>query len=375
MLSRLCVVVIVGALLLQAQTTLRQAGAERNLLMGAAADAGAPLSNAPYATTLATQYSMLEPENAMKWTATQPSSQSSYSFGQADQLVAFAEAHGMMVRGHNLCWGVSNPTWLTTFAATATPAAMSALLQNHITTVVTHYKGKVFAWDVVNEAVSDSATGVGTTMKDSIWYNQPGIGLSGTGYVEQALRWAHAADPDALLFYNEYNIESPGKKTQAVYNMLKDFVSRGVPIDGVGIQMHIAATGSPTTAGVIANIQQFASLGIDVHITEMDVKLPVDANGIASAANLQAQATTYQRILTACLGNPRCTAFQTWGFSDAHSWIPSSFPGYGAGLPFDLNYQPKPAFYAMITALQAGLPQTPRSRRRPRGSGSRNTTD
>ena len=116
---------------------------------------------------------------------------------------------------------------------------MSGVLQDHINTVVTHYKGQVFAWDVVNEAVSDSQTGTGTVMKDSIWYNQPGIGVTGTGYIEQALRWAHAADPNALLFYNDYNIEDPGAKFNAVYAMVKDFVTRGVPINGVGIQMHI----------------------------------------------------------------------------------------------------------------------------------------
>ena len=248
-MKTLCVLFLAGGLL--SAQTLGQAGAQRVLLMGTAADAdefGQPnrLLEAAYASTLGTQYSMLEPENAMKWNPIHPT-QTTYNFEAGDKLVAFAAAHGMKTRGHNLCWGVYNPDWLTTLAQTATPATMSAILQDHITTVVSHYKGQVFAWDVVNEAISDSATGTGTTMKDSIWYDQPGIGLSGTGFVEQAFRWAHAADPDALLFYNEYSIEGPGPKFQAMYNMVKDFVSRGVPLNGVGFQMHIDTSGYPDT--------------------------------------------------------------------------------------------------------------------------------
>jgi uncharacterized protein (TIGR03437 family) len=353
--------IITSAALLLAQTTLRQAGAQRALLIGAAADAdefGEPdplVLDAQYSSTLGTQYSMLEAENAMKWNPIHPA-QNTYNFQPGDELVAFAQAHQMQIRGHNLCWEAYNPAWVTTLAATATPATMSGVLQDHINTVVTHYKGQVFAWDVVNEAVSDTQGATGTAMKDSVWYNQPGIGLTGTGYVEQAFRWAHAADPNALLFYNDYNIEDSGAKFNAVYAMVKDFVARGVPINGVGIQMHIATGSYPSTAGLTKNIQQLAALGLQVHITEMDVRIPVDSSGNATAANLQAQAQTYQRILTVCLQNPACTAFQTWGFTDKHSWIPGSYPGFGAALPFDASYQPKPAFNSLITTLQTVPP-------------------
>jgi uncharacterized protein (TIGR03437 family) len=328
--------------------------------MGAAADAnesGSPnrLTIPAYTDTLGTQYNMLEPENAMKWGTIRPS-QPAFNFSPGDQLVAFAQAHQMAVRGHNLCWWSYNPAWVTNFAATATPADMASLLQTHINTVVTHYKGQVFAWDVVNEAVTDSATGLGTDLRNSIWLNQPGIGVTGTGYIEQAFRWAHAADPDALLFYNDYNIETQNKKFLAVYNMAKDFVARGVPIHGIGIQMHIDLSGYPDTAGLTKNIQMLAALGLQVHITEMDVKLKVDSTGTASTSDLQAQAQTYQRILTVCLQNPACTAFQTWGFTDSFSWIPSASPGYGAALPFDKNYQPKPAVAAMLDTMQTVPP-------------------
>jgi endo-1,4-beta-xylanase len=338
-----------------AQTTLRSATAQRAIPIGSAADAneyGQPdkLANPQYAGALSAQYSMLEPENAMKWDVTQPT-QTTFIYGPGDELVKFAQTNNMKVRGHNLCWHTQLPSWLAAYAKTATPQQMSDLIQAHINAVVGHYKGQVFAWDVVNEPFNDPATGVAPDLRNSIWYNQPGIGLAGTGYIEKALQWAHAADPDALLFINDYNLEQPGAKFNALYAMAKDFVARGVPLHGVGFEMHIDATGYPSSSGLAQNIQALNALGLQVHITEMDVRLPVDSNGNATAANLQAQAATYQRILTVCLQNPGCTAFQMWGLSDGNSWIPGSFPGYGAALPFDVNYQPKPAVASMLNAM------------------------
>jgi endo-1,4-beta-xylanase len=343
-----------------AQTTLREAAAAQGLYIGAAASAdeyGPPdlLMNPNYAGLLSSQYSELEPGNAMKWDVTQPT-QTTYNFQPGDELVAFAQANNMRVRGHNLCWFTQFPSWLAPYAASATPAEMSTLLQNHINAEVTHFKGEVFAWDVVNEAFNDPTGSAVPGLRDSIWYDQPGIGLTGTGYIEQALQWAHEADPNALLFYNDYNIEGPGPKFTAVYNMVQDFVQRGVPINGVGFEMHVSNEYYPSAAGLAQNLQQLAALGIQVHITEMDVRLPVGSNGLASAADLQTQAQIYQSILTVCLQQPNCTAFQVWGVSYNDSWIPSVFPGYGAALPFDFNYQPTPAFNALLAAMQTSTP-------------------
>jgi len=231
---------------------------------------------------------------------------------------------------------------------------MASVLQDHINTVVSHYKGQVFAWDVVNEALSDSQTGGGIVLRDSVWLNRPGIGATGTGYIEQAFRWAHDADPNALLFYNEYSVEGPGAKFNAMLAMVKDFVARAVPIHGVGLQMHIDNGSYPSTAGLAQNIQQLTALGLQVHITEMDVKLKVDSSGVASATDLAAQAQTYQRILTVCLQNPGCTAFQTWGFTDKYSWIGShSKHTQGAALLFDREYRAKPAYEALRKVLES----------------------
>jgi endo-1,4-beta-xylanase len=352
---------LLGAVAACAQTlptTLRRAAAPIPLLVGAAADGSDvnpdPLTTDPsYAATLSTQYNMLEAENAMKWGGLHPNppgSANEYNFSTGDELVSFAQANGMKVRGHNLCWYAYNPTWLTSGGYSS--AQLYTILQNHITTVVNHYKGQVFAWDVVNEAIDDNSG----ALRDSIWYDQPGIGLTGSGYIEQAFRWAHAADPNALLFYNEYSIEDQycsngvssgdGTKFPALYAMVSDFVSRGVPINGVGFQMHINAAGCPTSAVLAQHIQKITALGLAVHITEMDVSIPD-----TSAPSLQAQAVTYQRILNVCLQNPGCTAFQTWGFTDKHTWLPAGFP-----LPFDSNYQPKPAFTALLSTLNTAQP-------------------
>jgi endo-1,4-beta-xylanase len=352
-------VVLAGTVPLAAQT-LRDAAAMRAIPIGAAASAdeyGPPdLLTVPiYANLLSSQYSMLEPANAMKWDVTQPTI-TTYNFQPGDELVAFAQSNAMLVRGHNLCWYQQFPPWLAPYAASATPSQMATLLQNHITSEVTHFKGQVFAWDVVNEAFNDPTGSAVPGLRDSIWYDQPGIGQTGTGYIAQAFQWAHAADPAALLFYNDYNIEEPGPKFTAVLSMVQDFATNGVPIDGVGFEMHVLTSYYPSATELAQNMQALAALGLQVHITEMDVRLLVDSNGNASAADLQTQAQIYQTVMTVCLQQPNCTAFQVWGVSDANSWIPGAFPGYGAALPFDVNYQPKPAFDALLAAMQTTAP-------------------
>ena len=360
---------LAGTVPLAGQTTqpatLRQAAALWGIPIGAAASDGeyGPgldwLLNPTYASTLSTQYDMLEPGNAMKWDVTQPSL-TTYNFVPGDTLVQFAQQNNMIVRGHNLCWHSQLPTWLQSYAGTATPAQMYTLLQNHIAAVAGHFKGKVFAWDVVNEAFSDSNP---TTMGNSIWYNQPGIGLgSGNGsatdtaYIEQAFRWARQADPNALLFYNDYNIEgnyngqSSNPKFNAVLAMVTDFVNRGVPIDGVGFQMHISPQWLPSMPSMAANMKALATLGLEVHITEMDVAVPVNSSGLASDSDLATQAQIYQNVLEVCLEQPNCTAFQVWGVSYNDSWLKGRTSA--AGLPFDFNYQPTPAFTSLMNAWE-----------------------
>jgi endo-1,4-beta-xylanase len=186
-----------------------------------------------YAATLAREFNMIEPENVMKW-GTIRATRDVFDFKPGDEVVTFAQAHRMKVRGHCLIWQKYNPAWLS--KGTFTPEQLWELMHEHITTVVKHYAGQVFAWDVVNEAF-DARGG----FEHSVWYDRPGIGLAGkkTAYIEQAFRWAREADPKALLFYNDYDAEGLNAKSDAIYAMVKDFKQRGVPIDGIGLQMHI----------------------------------------------------------------------------------------------------------------------------------------
>jgi endo-1,4-beta-xylanase len=327
--------------------TLREVAQQSGMLVGAAARPE-QLTEPAYAATLAREYNMLEPEDVMKWEVVSPDPES-FDFTQADRLLDFAVLHNMKVRGHTLVWHRQNPPWLT--QGTFTPEQLATLLETHIKTVIGHYRGKVFAWDVANEAF-DEAPRLGQ-LRDTIWYDQPGIGLAanGTAYLERCFGWAHEADPQALLFYNDAEAEALGPKSDAIYAMVQDFRQRGVPIDGVGFEMHISNL-QADVASISANIARFTALGVQVHITEMDVALAVDASGNASAQDLQRQATIYGQIASACRSHPGCTAFQTWGFTDKYSWIGSQSNGTrGAALPFDRYYRPKPAYRAIRNAL------------------------
>lgn len=289
---------------------------------------------------------MVEPEDTMKWWVVRHDE--GFDFRQGDEVVQFAEAHGMRVRGHCLVWDHDNPQWLA--QGHFTSDQLSKLLQQHIMTVMTHFAGQVFAWDVVNEALNEKGEA-----KDSIWYNRPGIGMSGQGtaYVEQAFRWAHEADPHALLFYNEAEGEGMNRKSDAIYAMARDFKKRGVPIDGIGLQMHVPGWNFDTDA-VSANIDRLTKLGLQVQITELDVSLPIDPEGHPTQEDLRRQAEIYREIAHACLSHPGCTAIQMWGFTDRWSWIGSHSHGTrGAALPFDRNYRSKPAYNAILSQLNS----------------------
>jgi endo-1,4-beta-xylanase len=321
--------------------SLRELADKRGVKIGAAVNP-ARLSEAPYAETLAREFSQAEPENAMKFGPIHPGA-TAYHFEQADAVVEFALAHKMAVRGHTLVWHNQNPRWLT--AGGLTPAQLSEAMQEHIRTVVGRYAGKVYAWDVVNEAFNDDGT-----MRSTIWYDKPGIGQTGTGYIERAFRLARSADPKALLFYNDYDSEDMNPKSDAIYKMVRDLKSRGVPIDGVGLQMHLTTEVAPM-ARLEANIRRLTDLGLEAQITELDVRLPVQDEA-ASEADLAKQGRIYRDVASLCLKFPKCTAIQTWGVTDKYSWVPGWFRGTGAALLFDMEYRPKPAYDGFAEALR-----------------------
>jgi endo-1,4-beta-xylanase len=290
----------------------------------------------------------------MKWWVLRPDA-TTFDFRQGDEIMRFAEAHDMKIRGHCLVWGRQNPDWIS--QSHFTPAQLSRLLREHLKTVMKHYAGHVFAWDVVNEALDENGN-----VRDSLWYNQPGIGLAeqGASYIEEVFRWAHEADPRALLFYNEAEGEDLSRKSDAIYAMVRRFKERGVPIDGVGLQMHVSRLDVDVKA-VATNISRLTALGLQVHITELDVTVPVDSHGdVSNQEDLLRQAEIYREIVRACLSSPGCTALQTWGFSDKYSWIGSSSRGTrGMALPLDRTYQPKGAYRAVFEEVVAGRHRSP----------------
>ncbi|MFD7863181.1 endo-1,4-beta-xylanase [Streptomyces sp. NPDC059783] len=304
----------------QAATTLGASAAAKGRYFGAAVAAN-HLGEAVYASTLDTEFTMVTPENEMKWDAVE-SSRGSFTFGSADQIVSHAQGKGMKLRGHTLVWHSQLPGWVGGLNATDLRSAMN----NHINQVMGHYKGKIYAWDVVNEAFQDGGSGArrSSPFQDKL----------GNGFIEEAFRTARAADPAAKLCYNDYNTDGQNAKSNAVYAMVKDFKQRGVPIDCVGFQSHFNAN-SPVPSDYQANLQRFADLGVDVQITELDIE------GSGSA-----QAASYTKVVNACLAVSRCAGITVWGIPDKYSWRSSGTP-----LLFDDNYGKKPAYTAVLTAL------------------------
>ncbi|MFF4503366.1 non-reducing end alpha-L-arabinofuranosidase family hydrolase [Streptomyces sp. NPDC001401] len=299
-------------------STLGAQAAQSGRYFGTAVAAGR-LGDGAYAAILDREFNSVTPENEMKWDTTEPS-RGSFNFGPADQIVNHATAHGQRMRGHTLVWHSQLPGWVSSIRDANT---LRSVMNNHITSVMNHYKGKIYAWDVVNEAFADGGSG---QHRSSVFQN-----LLGDGFIEQAFRTARATDPAAKLCYNDYNIENwSDAKTQGVYRMVRDFKARGVPIDCVGFQSHFGTGGPP--ASFQSTLSNFAALGVDVQITELDIA--------------QAPPTAYANTVKACMNVPRCNGVTVWGIRDSDSWRSGENP-----LLFDRNGNKKPAYQAVLSAL------------------------
>lgn len=320
----------------------RRAAIGQQVLIGGVSG-GTVNSDIRFGRGVGADYHIAGPENALKFGALHPGS-NTYSFSSADAILDHATAHGQLARGHTLLWHGSVPNWVASNSWTT--SQLQTIAFEHIDTVVTRYRDRVFCWDVVNEAFNDNGT-----MRSTVWYDAPGMGYAGQGtkYIEEVFKRARAADPDCELIYNDYGAETDNAKSDAIYAMAQDFLARGVPLDGIGFQFHISST--PSLSSMRANFQRFNDLGLNLHITELDVSVPVDSNGVATAASLAAQADTYFNVIGTALAYPRMRVVQTWGFSDRYSWIPGFSPGRGAALPLDEDLKRKPAWWAVRDAL------------------------
>jgi endo-1,4-beta-xylanase len=299
--------------------------------VGAAVEPALLESDAAYAETLAREFGSVTPENAMKWGPIHPA-ESEWQWPPADRVVEFAAAHGMLVHGHVLVWHEQLPHWLPRVA----PRRFRATLGEHIGALVSRYRGRVASWDVVNEALTSRGRLRHTLFLDRL----------GAGYVAEAFRIAHAADPDARLYYNEFGADGLGRKSDAVLALLRGLLDDGVPIHGVGLQMHIDAASSPAPADVAANVERLSALGLHVRISEMDVRV----RRIRVQDRLAAQQTVYHDILAACRGKTELGGVSFWGVTDAHSWIDARF-GEDDPLLFDGAYERKPAYFGVRDAL------------------------
>ncbi|MEM3712001.1 MAG: endo-1,4-beta-xylanase [Thermoproteota archaeon] len=288
-----------------------------------------------YREILIREFSVVTPENEMKFEYVHPFRET-YNFRLADEIVKFAEENGIKVRGHCLVWHQQLPSWI--IKGEFTREELMSILKEHIYTVVGRYKGRVYAWDVVNEAIADDGS-----LRKSIWLEK-----IGAEYIELAFKWAHEADPNVLLFYNDYGIEEINRKSNAVYELLKELLRKGVPIHGVGFQTHLTLERPPNPENVARNIKRFEELGLIVEITEMDIRIrePV------TDEELDKQAEIYSNILKVYLSSSNPRTFIMWGFVDKYSWISYTFSGYGSATIFDNDYQPKPAYNSLLTILE-----------------------
>jgi endo-1,4-beta-xylanase len=329
--------------------SLRALATRHRLPIGTAVGDAALTGDAAYRDRVGTEFSSVTPENVMKWEVLEPA-RGQYDWTAADRLVAEAQAHGQQVRGHTLVWHNQLPQWLKDLEKTATAEEIRQIVRTHIATVVGRYRGRIAQWDVVNEAVNDQDQGGG--LRDSLFLRK-----LGPGYIADAFRWAHEADPKAVLIYNDYSNTDVNAKSTEIYDLVRGLRSDGVPIGGVGIQAHESATYTPTS--MAANLRRIGALGLVSVITEADVRidLPVDA------AKLRNQATVFSTLLRTCLTEPTCISFTSWGFTDKYSWVPGFFAGQGAALFLDEQLGAKPAYEAMRTDLRT-TPPVNRVRRR-----------
>jgi len=306
-----------------AGSTLQAAAAESGRYFGTAIAAG-KLNDSQYTTIANREFNMVTAENEMKLDATEPN-QNQFNYTNGDRIVSWARSNGKQVRGHTLAWHSQQPGWMQNMSGSALRNAML----NHVTQVATHYRGQIHSWDVVNEAFADGSSGA---RRDS------NLQRTGNDWIEAAFRAARAADPNAKLCYNDYNTDNwSHAKTQAVYNMVRDFKSRGVPIDCVGFQAHFNS-GNPVPNNYHETLGNFAALGVDVQITELDI-----------AGSGTSQAEQYRGIVQACLAVARCTGISVWGVRDSDSWRAGDTP-----LLFDGNGNKKTAYNYTLDALNAG---------------------
>ncbi|WP_281905111.1 endo-1,4-beta-xylanase [Phytohabitans aurantiacus] len=323
-----------------ADTGLRDAAKHTGVRIGTAVDMAAFNADTTYRDAINREFNSVVAENVMKWGEIEKE-RGVLNFAAADQLVDSARANGQQVRGHTLLWHNQLPGWLTAGVTSGEidAAELRQILKRHVFEVAGHFRGRIVAWDVVNEIIDDNAQ-----LRDTIF-----LRLLGPGYIADMFRWAHQADPKAKLYLNDYNVEGINAKSTAYYDLVKQLKADRVPVHGFGIQGHLGVQ-YPFPNNVLDNVRRFEKLGLDTAFTEVDVRMPMPPD----ATKLQAQAYAYSALLQACLLAQRCVSFTVWGFTDKYSWVPGVFNGQGAANLLDENFIPKLAYDAVKTTFTLG---------------------
>jgi endo-1,4-beta-xylanase len=321
--------------------TLRALAAARGITIGNMASMGGEFEDERCQEVLGREFNLVVPG------AFESSMLDRWGFGPPDTLVNYALNHNMKLRGHYMFWPEDQPEqWKS---ATVTKEQMKGFMQDRVRLLTSHYGDLISEWIVVNEAVWDDNG-------REVYHNVPIYQKLGAEYVDLAFKYAREAAPKATLIYNDFGIETPGPKTDFIYNMLRDMKARGVPVDGIGMQYHIQVANPPSKSDMVATMKRFAELGLSVYITELDVNL-INVKG-TQTEKYQAQAKVYRDVVEAALESKVCKSITIWGISDQYSWlIQPEYKAQGGGdalLLYDNAYQPKPAYEAVREALKNG---------------------
>ncbi|RUS42605.1 endo-1,4-beta-xylanase [Cohnella sp. AR92] len=319
----------------QSGPSLREAAKKQGKLIGIATQSWY-LNDKTYSSVVEHNFNILTAEYQMKIGQIQPQ-RGAFNFTEADKIVDYAEKNDMLVRGHALVWHQSLPDWIT--SGQYSRDEWIEILRDHITTTVSHFKGRIYAWDVVNEAFYQNGD-----YRPSIWYTN-----IGPEYIDLAFQFAHEADPNAKLFYNDFDTEVANPRSDAIFGMVKSMKQRGIPIDGVGFQTHLKIPGVNYEL-MKQNLNRFGKLGVDTDITEFDV-ITHTFDG-AEQNMLEAQADVYRNIMDVVMDTPSVKSIVIWGLKDNQSWLPNYTGQNEYPLLFDNSYNSKPAYTAFLEKLE-----------------------
>ncbi|KAJ4286360.1 Glycoside hydrolase, 10 [Collariella sp. IMI 366227] len=314
---------------------------------GTALREGAIGSDSTYASILGdkSEFGQLVPENGQKWESTEPS-QGQFKYTSGDITANTAKTNGQGLRCHAMVWHSQLPSWVS--SGSWTKDALTKVIETHMNNVMGHYKGQCYAWDVINEAVAD----------DGSWRDSVFLKTFGTDYFPLSFNLAKKADPDTKLYYNDYNLEYNGAKTNRAVELVNIIQAAGAPIDGVGFQGHLIVGGTPGRSSLATALKRFTALGVEVAYTELDIRhssLP------ASSAAVITQANDYANVVGSCLDVAGCIGVTVWSYTDKYSWIPETFSGAGDALIYDKDFNKKPAWTSISSVLAAKATGNPNS--------------